>query len=715
MATDPKPAFQERCARWLLLLTLLHTVPVIWIIPVAGGTAPTVALLGIGVAGLATLEHEGLAMGLMALVPGLLYTAIGWALSWIVGKISLRASRPLRAGVLVCLTLGLLAAVHFPIYIAGGHNSSSSADLVGLFGAAIGASTLWTYWVALHCVLAALFAGALLPNDHALVAYAGRFGRPLLAAAGTLTFGVVVYHNHALFLCRPFAELGFGRAQVCVAKSAGRDQRYWYERAAADGDTEAIAWLIDKTPNRTTRMKWLRKGAEEGDAASQFALYRFLIRTQGSEATAEAERWLDLSAKGDHAPAQMELVERMTKELYRSKSKEQLARRNVWLGRAAELGSRTAMLRLAQHYSDGSMGYPADFARARSFYQELLVAESTTEYEVAFGFDASSYRERVAELDAWETGLDEHDPAVMRLVAKRLLRSQLPGPGVRDRGTALMEQLAEAGDDEVRADLIVMLRTGSGGVDQDVDAAMKWLIDAAEDGDAVAMGRLANNYMSGREGFSVDYPKARHWIDAQLVLYEGSEERDARARLQKLKQDLKYIDRLGGYAGSAMLGSEDLEKLAQRSDAQSRYEHAVQLLVGHGSERRAEAIAGLAKAAEMGHGEAAWRLFQIYDRGFPQEIDKAAALAQLELAVANHHFYATRQLAENYENGKRGLPVDLPKAIALYEGALEAGHDNRYGWNLDPDDFNHYRWLESRLRQARMKLDAQTSGKVTGR
>jgi len=60
-----------------------------------------------------------------------------------------------------------------------------------------------------------------------------------------------------------------------------------------------------------------------------------------------------------------------------------------------------------------------------------------------------------------------------------------------------------------------------------------------------------------------------------------------------------------------------------------------------------------------------------------------------------------------YEYGNRGLPTDLPRAISLYENALAAGHDNRYGWNLDPDDFNHFKWLESRLRQARMKQSAQ--------
>ena len=127
-----------------------------------------------------------------------------------------------------------------------------------------------------------------------------------------------------------------------------------------------------------------------------------------------------------------------------------------------------------------------------------------------------------------------------------------------------------------------------------------------------------------------------------------------------------------------MLGTSDLDQLGQRTDAESHYRYAQQLLAGHGSKRRAEAIARLEQAAGQGHGGAAWRLFQIYERGFQQEVDKAAALRMLQLAVTHHHFNAARELAMNYEYGKRGLPVDLPKAIALYEATLAAGHDNRY-------------------------------------
>ena len=62
--------------------------------------------------------------------------------------------------------------------------------------------------------------------------------------------------------------------------------------------------------------------------------------------------------------------------------------------------------------------------------------------------------------------------------------------GVRELGTQLMEQLAADGDETARDELIVMLRTGSGGVDKNLDAAKTWLLKAAEAGDPGAMERL---------------------------------------------------------------------------------------------------------------------------------------------------------------------------------------------------------------------------------
>jgi TPR repeat protein len=715
MQESMKLEFRERCARWLLLLTFLHTVPVVWLTPVAAGTAPTAALLSYGIASVLTLDHEGVALGILALVPGFIFAGIFWALAWMLGKLLQRVRPVTSACLLACISVGLLLTVYFPIYIVGGHTSSSSADLISLFDNTLSHRSLLSYWIVLHTMLAALFGGSLLREGHALTANIARWVRPVLQTSAIVVLAVVLYHNYSLFLCRPFAELGLAKAQVCVARTAGSEQRYWYERAAQQGDVEAIAWMIDKTPNRKHRLEWLRKGAEQGDPASQFGLYKFLLHTQDPDSKEEAEGWLLLAAKGDHAEAQLTLVDRISRVLYRTQSRDQLVERNGWLERADELGSRSAKLRLAQHYRDGSMGYPADIDRARAYYRELLIVEPLSEYERARQLDAATYQRQLSELDAWEAGLESRDPEITMAMAKRYLGSQFPGPGVRELGTDLMEQLAADGDETARTELIRMLRTGSGGVDKDIDAAKKWLITAAEANDIDSMERLASNYMNGREGFPIDYPKARHWTEALISIYRGSDEQDAQARVQSLQNDLRYIDRLGGYAGTAMLGSEDLEQLGKRNDAESQYEYAIQLLVGHGSKRRAEAISELHAAANMGHGGAAWRLVQVYERGFPQEIDKAAGLRLLQLAVTNHHFDATRELAISYEKGNRGLAVDLPRAIALYEGALAAGHDNRHGWNLDRENYNHYKWLESRLRQAKLKRDAQSKDSVAGR
>jgi TPR repeat protein len=216
--------------------------------------------------------------------------------------------------------------------------------------------------------------------------------------------------------------------------------------------------------------------------------------------------------------------------------------------------------------------------------------------------------------------------------------------------------------------------------------------------------------MSGREGFAVDYPEARRWINTFMEQYQGIDNDDARARVRNLQNQLRYIDRLEKQAGGALLGDEELKRLGQRTDAESHYRYALQLLAGHGGDSRAEAIARLQKAAALGHGGASWRLFQIYERGFPAEIDPDAALHYLHLAVDEHHFDAARELAMRYEYGKRGLKQDLRKAIELYEVTLAAGRDNRHDWDLDPNNYNHFKWLESRLHQARLKLQARGKG-----
>ena len=124
---------QERFARWLLLLTMLHTVPVVWITPVAVGTVPAAALFALGFASLLSFEREDMSFALFALAPAFLYVGIGWLLAWRLAKRLERMRKSARVTLLAVLVVAALVSVYWPIYIAGSHNGSRSADLIELF------------------------------------------------------------------------------------------------------------------------------------------------------------------------------------------------------------------------------------------------------------------------------------------------------------------------------------------------------------------------------------------------------------------------------------------------------------------------------------------------------------------------------------------------------------------------------------------------------
>jgi len=708
--TGQMTEFQRRGLRLLLFLVAIHTLPVIWLTPVVGGTAPTVALLAFGFASLFTFESEGIGLGLMVLIPGLIYTGLAWLLAWLFTSGLARLNRFFQLLLTGFAVVGPLLTVYFPIYIAGGHSSSSSANLFELFSGYLSQTVMTSYWIAFNVTMALLYSGQFLTSHSPQFALAERWGGRVLKLAVLTLAGIIVYSNYAIVVCRPLAELGNDSAQLCVARSSSLQARYWYERAAADGNTEATLWLIENTPNRSVRLEWLTRGAEAGDPAIQFQLAEHLQRYGGqaaeaAAAEADADRWLEASAGGNYGPAQMQLAERLTREVLSGESRDLLRRHNELVESAAANGSQLARLRLAEYYTRGSMGYPADLEQARAYYEQLLSADDAEVVERAYGMNRKAYEAKLRQLDAWRDGLQADDPDATLELARLYLKSPMPGPGVHALGMELFEGVATE-DTAARQELILMLRTGTDGADKDLAAAREWLLTAARAGDVEAMDRVASNYLKGSEGFAVDYPEARRWIEALIDHYRQSADADSDTHIASLERHLKYIDRLDEMAGGSLLGERELETLAQNTDAESHYAYALQLLAGHGSKRRDEAVSSLQQAAELGHAEAAWRLVEIYERGFQTEINPTAARRELERAAQLHHFYATRELASRYEYGKKGYSQDLPQAIAMYETALAAGRDNRYGWNLDPENYNHYRWLESRLRQAKLKLAA---------
>lgn len=708
-ATD----FQNRCARWLLLLTFIHTIPALWLTPVAGGTVPVVAFFVFVLVTLPQVTPGAVTFTLMALVPGLLYLGIGWLLAWLLSRGLLRLPKLVSLFLLAVIVVSLLLSVYQPIYFSGGHSGSSSSDLWGLFdefGLESSITGIKAYWVALHGLLALLFVTQFTAASHPFFVVAERYRKPAFAVLGAVALLAIGYRGYPLFICRPLAGLGVATAQVCVAKVGGREANYWYEQAARQGNVEAITWMVGYASG-DDRARWVREGAEAGDGALQYRLYRRLARSGDPEDLAQANDWLQRAAQNDYQPAQIKRLAQLYAAANQGQSKEELTAYQAQLEQAVQQGSRDATAQLAQHYSDGSMGYPADLVQARAFYVDLMGEGEPTKDELKIGHDQAFYAARVAEVDSWALGLKNDDPAIMKLLAKRYLRSRRPGEGVKARGMQLMQLLADSGDKAVQQELMLGLRTGSGGIVKDLDAANRMQLSAANAGEVDAMERVRAGYFSGQQGYPLDYVESRRWIEALLKTYRHRPDEASQSRTRQLKRDLAYIERIEMSAGGTLLARPQLEQLGGKSDAASHYQFALQLLSVHGSRRRAEAIDRLNKAASLGHGDAAWRLVRIYERGFPNEINHSAALRMLRLAVENHQFDASKDLAFRYEDGKKGVAKDLAKAVALYEATLAAANDNRYGWDLDRDNYNHFAWVESRLRQARAKLKAEIASR----
>jgi hypothetical protein len=94
-------------------------------------------------------------LGLFALLPALIYVALAWGLSWMIAKVVFRLPKTARLSLLAVLVLVPLAAVHFPIYVLGGHSGSSNTAMIGLFNDYVTGAVALTYWISLHGILAA--------------------------------------------------------------------------------------------------------------------------------------------------------------------------------------------------------------------------------------------------------------------------------------------------------------------------------------------------------------------------------------------------------------------------------------------------------------------------------------------------------------------------------------------------------------------------------
>ncbi|MDH5276829.1 MAG: hypothetical protein OEW88_10425, partial [Gammaproteobacteria bacterium] len=425
---QPEPS---RATRWLLWLSLLHTLPAPFFLFVVIGTVPAAGLLAAGVAGLFAGDREGLAMGAVLGVQGtgyaVLYFLVAWLLEFLLRR--LRAV-PLRSGVLAILVAAMFAATLAPIYGSGGHGVERWTNLPGLlseFAAPPVGPWLAPYFGALGLVLAGLLVLQAVAIPPVLQRLADRWP-PLPVQIGLLALllgSMALYSNRVVVFCMPAAQANQVWAQLCIARAAreraeaGRyaDAESWYARAAEQGSSTAMRELLEITRSPDVRRRWLAVLAAEGDAGARVAWWE-LVRNDAAADRSTALAWLTEAAGDGHPRAALELARHLI-----DAGEPDTGR--TWLEVAAEADQGDALRELAWRYEQGAPGFPIDLERAAALYAQLAEGIDQGRHETRmYTQTASGYREQADSIRALLQAADSGDPTAQARLGERILDSR---------------------------------------------------------------------------------------------------------------------------------------------------------------------------------------------------------------------------------------------------------------------------------------------------
>ena len=675
----------RRTVTWFLTIVLVHTIPVPFFAIELAGLVPTFALLAFGVGSLIELSPESVSLGAFALLPGLLFSGILWALSAFAARqILVRTHRvPLTLAViaLVCMGVALL-----PVYGLGGHSATASLNLLDLFAEFSRYNhALIVYLVAIAGVLGVLLVelqGADWPRF--------LLNRWTSTCALMVLAGGLLWSNHALLVCKPMALQGFAWAQYCVGKAAmpkvnvtgGHNPwldppagQSWLEMAAEQGHAGALKLLADSTYIRDGKERWLRLLAEQDDAEAQFELYRLLVKQDAPpERIAEGYNWVRLSAEALYPEA----VEHLA---YLSNSDRIIPPEDLQtlIGRAAESGMPFAQFIMASRLAN-PLHPDFDQAAAKRAYQRLARDADTEELRLG----ATT---RLEEISATEQALAGADAEVLYREADRRL-DKLAQESTRQEGMQLLERAAEAGQVDALKDLLRIWEHGGYGFPPAPERAVEYIERHAADGQIEAMELIAEGYYRGEHGFEIDYALARGWIVRLITHYE---QKGDNRRVENLKRYSDRIDRKS--AGLALRPIPELLELGYQGDAGSAYQAAQQLALY--PSRKDQMIELYERAAESGHAGAHFELYRVQ----ASDIAKyPIAFSHLQTAAAGGHFEAGKKLADAHYLGQLGLERDYQRALAEYQQLKEYADSDRFGWQLDSTG-SDYRYVVNHILQ----------------
>lgn len=694
-------------SRWFLFLTFFHFLPFPWYMAVAAGLAPASFLFAGGLASLFSSDFDSLAFAAFLLVPaliaGIIYYLLSWLLAVLIGKFQNPVMR--TASLLLALIACLIAAMN-PIFISGGHGSSSAFSLFGFIDTLaefrVPASLSIAYFSGLVFLLLCLLGYQhLVVRREALTVQRLQWQRRLrrrivVGCLLTLVLAFCWTHRILIFL-KPVADLGFAPAQYHLAmvikeQSGSRFGSSGYQRylvrAAEQGHLKAALELVLHPRSREEKLRWLKVAAEGGMAEAQYQFYQELLKSfPGIESSDSAYDWLKKAAKNNSADGQYELGRHYILGNTGLGIEKDVSKARQWWEEAVENGHGKAMIALARRYKMGAEGFPRDPQRAIELLN--LIADA---YQV--GSNGLPQNQRVAtsrrvaaeQLAAIEERLAQDDPQAQAQLGRELLKVRGATVETLAEAVALLEMAARQGDSQVQYELGNIFLNGRHGVEIDLERGRQWWAKALEQNHIKTMEYVAPAYQNGRFGYPVDLLKSKEIVQRLVDAYrEGTDGVEANPRKERRwNSELKHFDRLFDLAGGNYQSPADLQPRAESGDAQAQYQLGRQMMISGPAAQRQQGIVLIERAAEGGYAEAQYRLVTYYERqaGIMRR-NPQRGTGFLQAAAEQNHLPAMGALALGYEKGRYGLTRDYANAADWYQRIVEVYESGEYLGEID--------------------------------
>ncbi len=688
--------------RWFLFLSFYHLLPVPWYLAVIAGLAPASFLFAAGMASLFSGDNDSLAFAAFLLAPVLVSGLVFYFSAWLLALGIGRLRKPLtRTFALILLLAVCLIAAMNPIFISGGHGSSSSYGLFDfikvLADFRISASHSSTYFVSLSILLLGLLGyqqmvalKAPLPAEKWL---RRRHIRRQLLTAGLLTLLLVFGWTHRLRLVvKPLADLGVASAQyrlaMAIKTDSGRSYQGYLVRAAEQGHVKAALQLVLHPRSRQEKLRWLPIAAEGGMAAAEYQMYQELLKIAPEiESSATARDWLEKAANNDHAAAQFDLGRYYQQDHAELGFVKDSAKARQWWERAVENGHARVISELIWRYEKGAQGFPHDPQRA---IELLNLAADDREHgrnglkkDSRLAASQRAHAERIASREDLVKLGDAHAQAEQ---GHELLQVAGASPETLSKGLALLEKAANQGDAQLQYELGGIFLFGRSGQTIDLPRGRSWWAKALEQNHVKTMEYVAPAYQNGRFGYPADLLKSKAVVKRLIAAYrDGLYGVDPDpVKEHRWNSELKYFDRLFDLAGGSYQSPDELQKKAETGDAQAQYQLGRQLMVSGPAAQRQNGLAWIERAAEAGYAEAQFRLVTYFERqtGIMRK-DPTRGVAILKAAAAQNHLPAMGTLALAYEKGRNGLARNPEKAMEWYQRLLQAYDAGNYLGEID--------------------------------